>query len=243
MISVIIPTYNDEKLIKTTISHLKQHAYVRLLKEIIVVDAGSCDRTVREAEAAGASVVRSIRKERGFQMNLGAQYATGTILYFLVPGTLPPQHFTNEIVRATQRGYSFGSFTMGSESKNWILKGLSWLTQKVKFTRLDGQSLFIVKELFEKGGQFREDMSLLEDREMIDRLRRYSSYVILKDRVVASTKKYAAHGVFRTELSYLTACAMYILGYPQEKFVKVYKFMLGETVEQTSTQGLRASLS
>jgi rSAM/selenodomain-associated transferase 2 len=245
MISVIIPTCNDENLIKTTIFHLKENAYCRLLKEIIVVDAGSTDKTVREAQDAGATVVRSLRRERASQFNLGAQHASGKILYFLLPGTLPPKHFTNEIVRAAQKGFSFGAFTMKFEYKHWLLKTLSWFTKReINYTRVDGQSLFVVQELFEKVGKFREDLMILEDHEFICRLKRYSNFVIFKDHIVASTKKYLRHGVLRTELTYLIVWLMYGLGCQQQKLMKVYKGLLGQkTVVPQTTEALSPSMS
>jgi rSAM/selenodomain-associated transferase 2 len=227
MISVIIPTYNDEALIASTIEHLRENAYKGLLKQIIVVDGGSTDKTVREAEKAGALVIHSIKKGHSVQMNLGVQYATGKILYFVYPGSLPPKNFTNEIVRATQKGYSFGSFTLNFDYKHWFLNTLSWFTRiKLHFARLESQSLFVLRELFIKAGQFREDLQIQEDHEIIKRLRRYSNFIVLKDKIVASTRKYITHGVLRTEATYLLTNMMYWLGYPQEKLMKIYKTLL-----------------
>jgi rSAM/selenodomain-associated transferase 2 len=236
MISVIIPTYNDEALIANTISHLQQNAYKRLLKEIIVVDGGSTDKTVREAEQAGAIVVHSIKKGHGVQMNLGAQYATGKILYFIYPGSLPPKDFTNEIVRATQKGYAFGSFTLNFDYKHWLLKLISWFTRiKLHFARLESQSLFVLHELFIKAGQFREDLQILEDHEIVCRLKRYSRFIVLKDRIVASTRKYIRQAVIRTEASYFLANIMYWMGYPQEKLLKIYSSLIGPKASRNKT--------
>jgi glycosyltransferase involved in cell wall biosynthesis len=244
MISVIIPTYNDEALIKSTIVDLKENSYCRLLKEIIVVDAGSSDNTVREALDAGATVVRSIRKERGAQFNLGAQHATGKILYFVTPGVKPPKNFTNEIVRSTQHSYSFGFFTMSFDCSHWVLKTLSWFTKRIKFARIEGQSLFVVKELFEKVGRFREDLKILEDREFISRLKRYSDFIILKDSIVSSTSRYFKRGIFRTEFTYFVVWMMYGLGYSQKRLMSVYNMMLGKREISTHhAESLSASLS
>jgi rSAM/selenodomain-associated transferase 2 len=236
MISVVIPTYNDESLIASTIYHLKQNAYQRLLKEIIVVDGGSTDATVREAEKAGATVVHSIKRNRSAQMNLGVQYATGKILYFIMPGCMPPKNFTNEIVRATQNGYSFGTFRLTFDYKHWILRGVALLSKfKKSYTRLETQSLFVLQELFVKAGAFREDFLILEDQELIKRLKRYSSFVVLRDKMITTAKKFLPYGVIRAELSYLLARIMYWMGYPQTKLVKAYNKMLGSKATKLAT--------
>jgi len=228
MISVVIPTYNNESLIASTISNLKEHAYAGLLKEIVVVDGGSSDRTVNEAEQAGAKVIHSIRRNRASLLNLGVEHTTGKILYFLFPGSMPPKHFTNEIVRATQKGYSAGSFTVKFDYKHWMLNILNWLGRvKKNYARLEDQSLFVLRELFVKAGAFREDYLIMEDQEIVTRLKRYSSFIRLKETILSSTKKYLVNGIVRTEFSYFVTWIMYGMGYSQERLMSVYNWMLG----------------
>jgi glycosyltransferase involved in cell wall biosynthesis len=244
MISVVIPTYNDENVIASTIDNLRKNAYTGLLKEIIVVDAGSSDKTISEAEKTGATVVRSSTRNRSALLNLGAERAKAKILYFIFPGSLPPKNFTNEIVRATQHGYSAGTFRFKFDYNHWLLSGLSAVTKvKRNFTRLEDQSMFVLQELFVKAGSFREDLFLLEDQEIIARLKRYSSFILLKDKIVASTKKYIPHGIVRTEASYFIARFMFLMGCPQERLLKVYNWMLGEKTVSTKRQALRPSLT
>jgi glycosyltransferase involved in cell wall biosynthesis len=245
MISVVIPTYNDESVIASTILHLKENAYKRLLKEIIVVDAGSSDRTVNEAEKAGATVIHSIRKNHASQMNLGAQHTTGKILYFLFPGSLPPKNFTNEIVRATQKGYFMGTFSFRLDYRSLLVDALRWLTdKKTNFARVEEQSFFVLQELFTKAGSFREDYLILEDLEIIKRLKRYSNFIVLKDKICASTEKYLSHGTVRSEASYLITRLMYWMGYPQTKLLKVYDSLLGRKLPLPKVpDSLRASFN
>ena len=134
---------------------------------------------------------------------------------------------------------------MSFDYRNRMLKALSWFTrQKISYTRLEGQSLFIVRELFEKAGRFREDFLMLEDQEFIRRLKRYSGYVILKESVISSAATYIKHGIVRTELSYMIACALYWLGYPQERLVRVYRSVLGrKPVTQKAPEVLSPSLT
>jgi rSAM/selenodomain-associated transferase 2 len=245
MISVIIPTFNDEHFIGSTISHIKKNAYIGLLKEIIVVDGGSFDKTVREAEEAGAAVIRSIQRGRAKQMNLGAHYAKGKILYFVLPGSLPPKNFTNEIVRATQKNFWFGTFTLRANSKHWFLNTLTWLAQvRLQTARLDYQTLFVDNYLFKKAGGFREDHLLLEDYEIIRRLKRYSNFIVLKDHIISSTRKYMAHGVLKTEISYLLTHLLYWFGYSQGKLMKVQRFLLSEKPQEArAPEALKPSLN
>src|SRR5882672_1755408 len=89
LISVIIPTLNEEVNLPVTLRQLAEHPDV----ELIVVDGGSTDRTVEIAQRF-TSYVFVTAAGRALQMNLGARHATGDILLFLhadtflLPGAL-----------------------------------------------------------------------------------------------------------------------------------------------------------
>ena len=59
MISVIIPTLNAERCLSETLTALVPAAVDGLIREAIVVDGGSRDRTLAIVEAAGAELVRA----------------------------------------------------------------------------------------------------------------------------------------------------------------------------------------
>ena len=89
VISVIIPTLNEEVNLPVTLRQLANHPDV----ELIVVDGGSMDRTCELAQGFTPYVFRTL-PNRASQMNLGARHATGDILLFLhadtflLPGAL-----------------------------------------------------------------------------------------------------------------------------------------------------------
>lgn len=65
MVSIVLPVYNEEKLIKPKISNMLQVNYPKELLEIIVVDGNSRDRTadiVREFEKDGVRLI--VQKDR-----------------------------------------------------------------------------------------------------------------------------------------------------------------------------------
>ena len=79
--SVIIPALNEEKIIGnclTSLANQKKTPY-----EIIVVDNGCSDKTVRIASAFGAKVVQEKKKGISHARNKGAKTATGDILCFV----------------------------------------------------------------------------------------------------------------------------------------------------------------
>src|SRR4051812_32886229 len=112
MISVIIPTYNEEEHIAKTILSLKEKDGGTSVTEIIVSDGGSTDNTIGEAAKAGASVIASPVKGRAAQMNYGASLAKNPVLYFIHADTLPPGNFTRDIHNAIQKNYSAGCFRL-----------------------------------------------------------------------------------------------------------------------------------
>ena len=89
-ISVIIPTRNAGNEFPLLLRKLKAQKGIREL-EIIMVDSGSSDETVRLGRDAGATVVE-IPPERfnhGLARNKGAECATGDFLLFTVQDALP----------------------------------------------------------------------------------------------------------------------------------------------------------
>lgn len=82
LVSVVVPCYNAGRTLRLCLESVAAQTYAPI--ELIVVDDGSTDDSVRIAEAAGATVVRTaVNSGQSVARNLGAERARGGIIFFL----------------------------------------------------------------------------------------------------------------------------------------------------------------
>lgn len=108
LVSVIIPARNEESLIGTVVRHVIRQCPIGVQIEVIVVDDGSSDRTVLEAQNAGATVVDLLREGKSGNpaaaRNSGARISKGDPLIFLDADCVPLDGWLQAILLAHQAG-------------------------------------------------------------------------------------------------------------------------------------------
>ena len=225
MISVIIPTYNEAENISLTIEKInaaKNHAI-----EIIVADGGSTDGTICCAEKSKAITVRCNQKGRSAQMNEGAAIANGQILYFLHADSIPPKKFTEHILEAHGKGAVSGCFRLAFDHNHWFLKANAWFTRfDVNAIRFGDQSLFVTKEVFDKAGGFNQSLLMMEDQEIIHRIKKLGKFIVMNDVVTTSAKKYLDNGIYRLQVIFFRIWFLYYLGYSQLHLLKLHRKLI-----------------
>lgn len=95
MISVIIPTLNEEEHIESVIRFAFNQPHVT---EVIIVDDKSLDNTVTIALNCGAKVVTSTKLGKGTSMKEGIMCASNNIIVFLDGDIDPYPHFTIKLL-------------------------------------------------------------------------------------------------------------------------------------------------
>lgn len=220
-LSVIIPAYNEERQIAATIALVKQKGH-ELVEEIIVVDGQSTDNTAAEARSAGAKVVISPRKGRAAQMNAGAEHASAEILYFLHADTIPPEGFAESVCKAIKKGYQAGCFRLTFDEDHFLLDLYAWFTRfDVDAFRFGDQSLFIQQNVFFAIDGFREDHIVMEDNEIVRRIKDKYHFTIIDEPVETSARLYREVGVLKLQLVFLLIYVLYFCGVEQKTLADI----------------------
>ena len=163
-------------------------------------------------------------------MNIGASIARYELLYFLHADSIPPDHFTSQLLIACNKGVQSGCFRLAFDDSHWFLKANAWFTRfNVNAVRFGDQSLFVTKEVFEKAGRFREDLVVMEDQEIIHRIKKYTQFKVFNNVVITSARKYLDNGVYRMQGIFYRIWLMYYLGYSQERMLITYKRLIRNT--------------
>ena len=229
LISIIIPTYNEENYIRLTLTHVTEASTDKYVKEIIIVDGGSTDNTINIASEFKNVKVVSSPKGRAKQLNAGAKVACGKILYFLHADSFPPKCFDKLVVQAIDKGFA-GCFRLKFENpSHFILRISQWAT-RLNFLLFRGgdQSLFIKKTAFNYINGFNENFIIYEDMEFINRIYKQFDFKIIKDYVVTSERKFIENGVFYLHFHFLMIHIKYFLGATPQQLHNYYsKYVRG----------------
>lgn len=225
-ISIIIPTLNESKTIALLVSHLLLHSK-SLVKEIIVVDGGSVDNTLQIASNLGVIAVSSPEKGRAAQMNFGASLSTGDILYFVHADTIPPIDFAQSILEKINDGYEAGRFRTCFDSNALLLFINAFFTRFDLFVCYGGdQSLFIRSSVFTSLDGFNQSMVIMEDYDIVARLKKIARYGIIQKDILVSARKYELNSWWKVQKANYTIVNMYRKGASQADMILRYKKML-----------------
>ncbi len=211
-ISVILPALNEGGTIGGTLQNLEGSD----IEEVIVVDGGSADDTVAAATALNATVL-STEASRGRQQNLGARHAKGSILLFLHCDTALPEGFEGLIRRTLQLpGVSAGAFRFKLDSEGWTMRLVEWMVDvrcRLLSLPYGDQAIFVSREVFDAVGGF-SDLAVMEDFDLIRRLRKLGGIAIADGDAVTSSRRWRQQGVWSLTLRHQLCVAGYFLGVP-----------------------------
>ncbi len=200
LVTVIIPALNEADSLGEVIAAVRSSG---TSFEVIVVDAGSSDETAKIAASAGARVLQSFRRQRAYQLNLGAQQARGEILLFVHADTQLPPRALDQIGDALRnRRVIGGGFARRYASPSNVLRATCFLTRlrnRVLGWHLGDQAMFVRRYVFFQLGGFR-DVERFEDLDLSRRMKSFGRVATLEPGVISSPRRFTQCGPARTTL-------------------------------------------
>ena len=190
-VSIIIPTYNEEYYLPACLESLSVLDYPDELIEIIVVDNGSTDKTIKIAQAFGATVFVNSTKNISGLRNLGASKSTGTVLAFVDADCVVEKCWLRKAAIYFDDYYvaAWGCPPIIPENSSWVQK--TWFfvrqkrDQKEEVAWLETMNLFVRKKQFIKIGCFCESLVTCEDVDISYRIAEFGK-IIADNRIVVT---------------------------------------------------------
>lgn len=223
-LSIIIPVFNESRIINATLVHLSDLTFSGSL-EIIVVDGNPSGSTINAITSSG---IRKIigSKGRGSQMNTGAAAASGDVLLFLHADTLLSHDALDQIIIAFQQhDIVGGAFDLEIKSKKRIFRLIERAASiRSRLTRIPygDQAIFLKKSFFDQIGSFK-DIPIMEDVELMQRVKKAGKKIkFIPRKVRTAARRWEKEGIVYCTLRNWTLIVLYLLGVAPEKLNKFY---------------------
>jgi rSAM/selenodomain-associated transferase 2 len=208
-ISIIVPVYEEAACLAGTLTALRS---LPGDFDILVVDGGSGDDTVRIAQEMGVPAVVGPRG-RGPQMNYGASLAGGDVLLFVHADTLLPPDAYERIAAAFRDPELIGGcFRLSFDRTHSMLRFYAYCTRfRFRLLHYGDQAFFVRARTFREAGGYRP-YPIMEDLDLWLRMVRSGKVAVLGAAVVSSARRYTRCGVVRQQLLNLTLVILFFLG-------------------------------
>ena len=221
-ISIIIPTLNESLLLQRLLCDLNK--IIDSQVEIIVVDGGSNDNTL-EIASKYAHQVFVTEQGRATQMNYGAAFAKGEVLFFLHADSMLTTNAFQKLKEIVKESlYVGGAFRLQIDSNKLLLSIISQVVNlRSRFFHLvyGDQGIFVRKKIFLEVGKFLIT-PLMEDVEFYGRLRASGKTVILNEKILTSARRWEKEGILYATFRNWLLLIMYYMGIPAKQLEKLY---------------------
>jgi rSAM/selenodomain-associated transferase 2 len=228
MLTVVIPTLNAESSLAACLTALVPATVEGLVREVIVVDGGSSDRTAKIVDQAGATLVAA-PKGRGCQLATGAERGRMPWLLFLHADTVLEPGWEREASAFIERAEA-GAHPHAAAAFRFALDDLGFKPRIIEFgvalrcmllrMPYGDQGLLIPRRLYMQLGGYRP-LPLMEDVDFVWRVGR-KRMIILRSRAITSAARYQRDGYVRRTLRNLSCLALYYMRAPVHVIARLY---------------------
>jgi len=230
MLSIIIPTLNEEEYLGLLLESIKRQNFNDC--EVIVADAGSKDRTLEIARQHNCKIIAGGLPAKA--RNEGARIAEGDLLFFCdADVVLPDNFFEKSIKEFNSRNLDLASFCLIPLPKNKFSTFVLNFFYNQPIVLLQSAlphaatGIFFNKDVFEKSGEFDEDVKLAEDHYLARRavkLLNAKFGIIKSTEIFVSDRRFKADGWISVGVRYFLCELHLIFLGPVKSDIFKYKF-------------------
>ncbi len=220
LISIIVPVYQEEKIIEKTLSLYRKEILQKYSAELIVSDGGSSDKTIELAKKFTRKIALhqgNYRQTIAEGRNKGAMLADGDVFVFINGDTLPFDlekflAFVYEWALSKDSPGALAIKVRGFPSEE-ILKDKIFYFLHNNYVRLlnvfgvgmgRGECQIVRRELFERVGGYNPRISAGEDFDLFRRLSKHTKIRFIdKICVYESPRRFRKYGYIKTVWKWL----------------------------------------
>lgn len=241
MISVVIPTLNEEKYIGNLLESLAKQDFSEGI-EVVIADANSTDKTREVAEKYRSIFSRLSIIEGGWQAigrNRGAKNSIGDPIFFIDADIILPVpnflHTTVDYFRNKNLAIATSYLKPLSHKKidHFLVGASNWIYFLAKFIRpLGAMNIVASRTAFERGGGYPENTVMSEDHDFVLNCSRHGRYGILPGFVYFSVRRFEKEGRLNLAYKYLKASVYRVIFGPITKPIFKYEYGYQEEREK-----------
>ncbi|WP_421763712.1 glycosyltransferase [Ekhidna sp.] len=227
MISIIIPTLNEEEYLRKTTLHTINKSFNRDELELIIVDAGSRDDTLESIKDLDVTIFSKpeFALKKFESLNYGVSKSHGELIIFLDADTLLPNHFDDLIEsKMRQNNVVGGAFEFAFERPDWKLSLVTILNRiRYRFGKIfyGDQAVFVKKEVLDEIGGVPEE-PLMETAYLCKALRKRGKLTIIRPALKTSARRFKTYGFFNVAWFDLNMLIRFNLGLSVSSYAKKY---------------------
>jgi glycosyltransferase involved in cell wall biosynthesis len=234
MLSIIIPTLNEEKNLGNLLQDIQEQTWTDY--EIIISDGNSNDKTIEIAQRYGCKFFiekDNNRRHPSIQRNNGAKIAKGNLFLFLDADTrLPNKYFLEKtITEFNFRKLAISGFYLNFDSKKFFYKfyrkvynGTAKIAQHIKPLAL-GAGIISKKEIHDQIGGFDETIFVGEDQVYCERGAKLGKFRLIKStNIFFSIRRFEKYGPWKMFFQIVYSTIYVLIFGPIKKKIVKYDF-------------------
>ena len=228
MLSIIIPTLNEEKYLPYLLASIKKQRFCDY--EIIVADAGSKDKTREIALNFGCRITKGGNNPAKGR-NEGAKIAKGDkFLFFDADNMYLPKDFLKIVLENFEkRKLDVASFPIHPQGNGFDKIAYKlynrWVDLTQRFLAFATNSVLVKREIHKMIEGFDEEITIAEDHDYAKRAAKVGKFGFIKtEPVLTSIRRFEKDGRFKTYSKYILRWAYMSIFGPVKKDIFKYRF-------------------